>query len=124
MYTNCDAETFQGPNQLAKAKIDVMIDALQGEGFQSSTHPVFVEKLRSVHNRPCWACNITLPKVVTGGFEGVDVFLLISGFLISIILFTEMTNHRFSFALWKVHPAHFPTLAVCFAAVSALAPSR
>ena len=37
------------------------------------------------------------PKEVRGGFVGVDVFSVISGFLISSILFAEITERRFSF---------------------------
>jgi len=33
----------------------------------------------------------------TGGFVGVDVFFVISGFLISKIILTEISEHRFSF---------------------------
>ncbi|WP_063799666.1 acyltransferase family protein [Bradyrhizobium jicamae] len=61
------------------------------------------------------------PKVVTGGFVGVDVFFVISGFLISKILFTEITEHRFSFTTFFERRIRriFPALAVCLAAVSA-----
>lgn len=61
------------------------------------------------------------PKVVTGGFVGVDIFFVISGFLISKILFTEITEHRFSFTMFYGRRIRriFPALAVCLAAVLA-----
>ncbi|OCK60347.1 hypothetical protein LMTR3_35115 [Bradyrhizobium sp. LMTR 3] len=61
------------------------------------------------------------PKVVTGGYVGVDVFFVISGFLISKILFGETTEHRFSFRAfyWRRIRRIFPALAVCLAAVLA-----
>ena len=61
------------------------------------------------------------PKVVTGGFVGVDVFFVISGFLISKILFSEITEHRFSFTAFYGRRIRriFPALAVCLAAVLA-----
>jgi peptidoglycan/LPS O-acetylase OafA/YrhL len=59
------------------------------------------------------------PKVVTGGFVGVDIFFVISGFLISSILFNEMTEHRFSFSIFYGRRIRriFPALAVCLVAV-------
>src|SRR6476620_11624842 len=61
------------------------------------------------------------PKVITGGYVGVDVFFVISGFLISKILFTESTEHRFSFTTFYGRRIRriFPALAVCLAAVVA-----
>ena len=61
------------------------------------------------------------PKVVRGGYVGVDIFFVISGFLISSILFTEMTEHRFSFTIFYGRRIRriFPALAVCLAAVLA-----
>ena len=38
------------------------------------------------------------PALVPGGFVGVDIFFVISGYLISTILIGEITTHRFS--LW------------------------
>src|SRR6478752_1102991 len=61
------------------------------------------------------------PQTVRGGFVGVDIFFVISGFLISSILFAEMTEHRFSFAIFYGRRIRriFPALAVCLAAVLA-----
>ena len=61
------------------------------------------------------------PQVVRGGYVGVDIFFVISGFLISSILFTEMTEHRFSFTTFYGRRIRriFPALAVCLAAVLA-----
>jgi peptidoglycan/LPS O-acetylase OafA/YrhL len=56
-----------------------------------------------------------------GGFVGVDVFFVISGYLISKILFTEIEDHRFSIATFYRRRIRriFPALAVCLAAVLA-----
>ena len=61
------------------------------------------------------------PKGVSGGYVGVDVFFVISGFLISRILFAEIAEHRFSFATFYGRRIRriFPALAVCLAAVLA-----
>ena len=65
-------------------------------------------------------CSITPSRrVVRGGFVGVDIFFVISGFLISKILFTEITEHRFSFTTFYGRRIRriFPALAACLAAV-------
>ena len=61
------------------------------------------------------------PQMVRGGYVGVDIFFVISGFLISSILFAEMTEHRFSFTIFYGRRIRriFPALAVCLAAVLA-----
>src|SRR5258705_10500629 len=61
------------------------------------------------------------PKELRGGYVGVDIFFVISGFLISSILFAEMTEGRFSFTIFYGRRIRriFPALAVCLAAVLA-----
>jgi peptidoglycan/LPS O-acetylase OafA/YrhL len=61
------------------------------------------------------------PEVVRGGYVGVDIFFVISGFLITSILFTENTEHRFSLTAFYGRRIRriFPALAVCLAAVLA-----
>jgi peptidoglycan/LPS O-acetylase OafA/YrhL len=61
------------------------------------------------------------PQVVRGGYVGVDIFFVISGFLISSILFAEITEDRFSLKAFYGRRIRriFPALAVCLAAVLA-----
>ena len=58
------------------------------------------------------------PKSVGGGFVGVDVFFVISGFLISNILFANFEQQRFSYADFYSRRIRriFPALAVVLAA--------
>lgn len=57
------------------------------------------------------------PRIVPGGFVGVDVFFVISGYLITRILRTEIEQGRFSFAAFyerrmrRIFPALFTVLA-------------
>ncbi|UGA47078.1 acyltransferase [Bradyrhizobium quebecense] len=55
------------------------------------------------------------PAAMPGGFVGVDVFFVISGFLISSILISDMNEHRFSFFGFYGRRARriFPALAAC-----------
>jgi peptidoglycan/LPS O-acetylase OafA/YrhL len=62
------------------------------------------------------------PKWLPGGFVGVDVFFVISGFLISSIIYSECRNNSFSFARFyqrrvsRLFPAYF---TVAFATILA-----
>ena len=60
---------------------------------------------------------------VPGGFVGVDVFFVISGYLISKLLFAEFGEHRFSLIQFYERRARriLPALCVMLAATSAVA---
>jgi peptidoglycan/LPS O-acetylase OafA/YrhL len=59
------------------------------------------------------------PTLVGGGFIGVDIFLVISGFLISSILFENLQANRFSFSEFYSRRIRriFPALVVVLSAV-------
>ena len=53
------------------------------------------------------------PRLVRGGFVGVDVFFVISGFLISSILFKNLENNSFSYTeFYSRRMKSFPALIV------------
>lgn len=54
------------------------------------------------------------PAKLSGGFTGVDVFFVISGFLISTILFREGMENRFSFKMFYIKRINriFPALLI------------
>jgi peptidoglycan/LPS O-acetylase OafA/YrhL len=61
------------------------------------------------------------PDTVPGGFVGVDIFFVISGYLISTIIFRELDSGQFSFAAFFSRRARriFPGLAIMLAASAA-----
>ena len=61
------------------------------------------------------------PNAIHGGYIGVDVFFVISGFLISSIIFRELAEGRFSLINFYIRRVRriFPALAVCLTAVLA-----
>lgn len=60
------------------------------------------------------------PELLKGGFIGVDVFFVISGYLISTILFENLAKGTFSFTefyarrIKRIFPALFLVLITCF----------
>lgn len=61
------------------------------------------------------------PNLLKGGFVGVDIFFVISGFLISTIIFTNISNQSFSFSEFyqrrakRIFPALLAVLICCYA---------
>lgn len=64
----------------------------------------------------------TVPQWLPGGFTGVDIFFVISGYLISTILFENLRNGTFSFAEFYARRVRriFPALAIVMVACLAL----
>ena len=61
------------------------------------------------------------PEAVRGGYIGVDIFFVISGFLITSIVFAKIAEGRFSFIGFYGRRVRriFPALALCLTAVLA-----
>jgi len=80
-------------------------------------HRTDIDGLRAVAVLPVVAFHLGF-KQVHGGFAGVDVFFVISGFLIGSIILSEMTDRTFSVRtfyvrrLRRILPALFASLAV------------
>ena len=61
------------------------------------------------------------PDITNGGFVGVDIFFVISGYLISGIIFGQLANHSFSFLdfygkrIRRIFPALVAVLLSCLA---------
>lgn len=62
-----------------------------------------------------------IPGITTGGFVGVDVFFVISGFLITGVILDALVNNRFSFfdfyarRIRRIFPSLIIMLATCYA---------
>lgn len=76
-----------------------------------------IDGLRSIAVLPILLFHAGLPQM-PGGFIGVDIFFAISGFLITSIILREVTEGRFSIAIFyrrriaRIFPALFVMLAV------------
>lgn len=90
-----EVTTVEQPSTSA-AKYRKDIDALRGISILS----VFIYHL--------------FPNIIPGGFIGVDIFFVISGYLISSIIFTELESNSFSFINFYIRRIKriFPALIV------------
>ncbi len=86
-------------------------------------HPRYrpeIDGLRALAILPVVAYH-AFPRYAPGGFVGVDVFFVISGYLISLILFRSLEAGDFSFREFYAHrarrlfPALLTVLVACYA---------
>ena len=87
------------------------------------THPKYrpdIDGLRAIAVL-CVVCFHAFPTLLVGGFIGVDIFFVISGFLISTIIFDNLERGSFSFLEFysrrinRIFPALLLVLISCFA---------
>src|ERR1700733_8890938 len=81
-----------------------------------------IDGLRTVAVLPVVASHfVILPNLFGGGFVGVDVFFVISGYLITSTLFSEVSDGTYSIAefynrrIRRIFPALFVVYAFCIA---------
>lgn len=86
-------------------------------GEKALSHRADIDGLRAVAILSVLASHVGLNRL-RGGFIGVDVFFVISGYLISLILLSEITGRRFSLIRFyerrarRIFPALFAMLIV------------
>jgi len=91
----------------------------------SSKYRPEIDGLRAVAVTAVILCHAGF-EVFAGGFLGVDVFFVISGYLITRLILNEMNEGRFSILNFyerrarRILPVLFFVMAVCLVAVSAL----
>ena len=95
----------------------------QSTAAETLTHPKYrpdIDGLRAVAVLAVVAFH-AFPRWLPGGFVGVDVFFVISGYLISTILLENLARGTFSFATFYMRRIRriFPALAVVLAATFA-----
>lgn len=96
--------------------------AVQQSVPRSLTHPKYradIDGLRAIAVLSVVGYH-AFPTVVSGGFIGVDLFFVISGFLITTIIVDSLGRERFSFIefygrrIRRIFPALLLVLAACF----------
>jgi peptidoglycan/LPS O-acetylase OafA/YrhL len=82
-------------NVMSRAAAAPSTDAVGGENLRPA-YRADIDGLRAVAILSVVAYHL-VPPALPGGFLGVDVFFVISGFLISTIIFRSLANDSFSF---------------------------
>jgi peptidoglycan/LPS O-acetylase OafA/YrhL len=92
------------------------------EGSRATVHPNYrpdVDGLRAVAVLAVMGFH-AFPRIVRGGFIGVDIFFVISGYLISTIIFANLARDTFSYLefynrrIRRIFPALLIVLTACF----------
>ena len=95
------------------------VDNPTSRALHGSTYRPDIDGLRALAIIPVVLFH-AFPTITPGGFVGVDIFFVISGFLISGIILQGMQRGRFSFAAFyrnrvkRLFPALLVVLAACF----------
>ena len=76
-----------------------------GNGMSLSTYRPDIDGLRALAVLSVVGFH-AFPEWVRGGFVGVDVFFVISGYLISSIVVNDIKNDKFSFVATSVPTFH------------------
>ena len=90
----------------------------QGEArSRSKQYMPALDGLRAVAIVAVMIHHLAIPHVDSGGYAGVDVFFVLSGFLITSLLISEWDNHECSVSLRNFYARRalrlFPVLACC-----------
>jgi peptidoglycan/LPS O-acetylase OafA/YrhL len=91
---------------------------LQGQNLVTISYRAYIDGLRAVAVVPVVLFHVGAP-IFSGGFVGVDVFFVISGYLITSLILPEVKEGRFSIASFyerrarRIFPALFAVLAFC-----------
>lgn len=90
-----------------------------------------IDGLRSLAILPVLFFHLGAIRLFPGGFVGVDVFFVISGYLITKIIYDDLSNERYSIARFyerrirRIVPALIPVyLFVCVGALLLYFPSE
>ncbi len=95
------------------------------KNLNNSTHPSYrpdIDGLRAIAVLSVVIYHAFPTGALKGGFIGVDIFFVISGFLISLILLGDLNKNRFSFVVFysrrilRIFPALLTVLIICFLA--------
>jgi peptidoglycan/LPS O-acetylase OafA/YrhL len=91
---------------------------VQGQSLVSTSYRPDIDGLRAIAVIPVVLFHVGAP-IFSGGFVGVDVFFVISGYLITSIILPEIEAHRFSIARFyerrvrRIFPALVVVLIFC-----------
>lgn len=84
--------------------------------MSSLSHPKYRADIDGLRSIAVLAVVIfhAFPSLLPGGFVGVDIFFIIPGYLISTIIFNNVTTNSFSFVDFYIRRANriFPSLAL------------